>query len=390
MNRRLFIALGTLATAAFVGLLASPWGHPIVAWADTQFTRCGTNADLCVGLGSGEQGTSSGNPLFTSAVGGATAPLSEATSAPAAANQGIGIQTVNGANVGPAPGDASFRLIIVGPGTAGTPAGGVLSIQGVSGGTNVGVGLPYGSSAAAAVANSFTGDGCVFNTTLPAPTNGQFTPCQADASGRMLVDAGQFNTSLPTLSSGQHAPAALDSNGRLILSPTSSIATSQYNSSLPTLTNATLNPLSEDINGRAIVTGQGPAGSALAGNPVVGGVEVSGNAGVQIGCDNTVDINDSTSGDLQLVALVAAKTIYVCGYNVVAAGPVSVQLEYGTGTNCGTGKTVMAGPYPLGAQSGVSDPAPIWRGMKTASANELCINLNAAVQVGGVVYYTQF
>jgi hypothetical protein len=84
--------------------------------------------------------------------------------------------------------DTSGHPIIVGDGTAGSPAGGVVSVQGVSGGTA----MPIGGLAAAG--SAATGNpvevGGVYNTTSPAPANGNIEPFQIDQAGNLLTFPG--------------------------------------------------------------------------------------------------------------------------------------------------------------------------------------------------------
>ena len=76
---------------------------------------------------------------------------------------------------------------------------------------------------------------------------------------------------------------------------------------------------------------------------------------------------------------------------VVGAGAVDVQFIYGTGTACATGETDLTGAMSIAAAGGgMAESSPFWRGMKGAASNALCIELSAAVQVSGVLYYTKF
>jgi hypothetical protein len=74
----------------------------------------------------------------------------------------------------------------------------------------------------------------------------------------------------------------------------------------------------------------------------------------------------------------------------MAGGTTNVQLEYGTGTACGTGKTALTGAYPLIAQTGVSYGSGVGAVMQTAASNALCINNSAAIAIAGIVTYGQF
>lgn len=96
-------------------------------------------------------------------------------------------------------------------------------------------------------------------------------------------------------------------------------------------------------------------------------------------------ISTASSGNVELVALTAGQTIYVCDFTLVSTGTVAVQLVYGTGTACGTGETNMTGAMPFVANGGWTHN---YDGrLKTAEANALCIELSAATQVDGVVTY---
>src|ERR1700744_392455 len=59
------------------------------------------------------------------------------------------------------------------------------------------------------------------------------------------------------------------------------------------------------------------------------------------GCNQSANYDASTSGATRLVVGATTKGIYVCGWNIMPAGTVSVQLVYGTqvSTPCDTGQT---------------------------------------------------
>jgi hypothetical protein len=137
------------------------------------------------------------------------------------------------------------------------------------------------------------------------------------------------------------------------------------------------------------------ASPAPAGTNVIGKADalVTNSTGVSqaiIGCDSTAVYDASTSGSTQLVALTSGKTIYVCGYSIVAGGTVNVKLIYGTGSACATGTASMTPAYQLTAQAGIVDKSPFYSGLKTAASNALCINASGAVAAQAIVYYTQF
>lgn len=116
----------------------------------------------------------------------------------------------------------------------------------------------------------------------------------------------------------------------------------------------------------------------------------SGVATALITCDKSITYDASTNGSTQLVALASGQKTYVCGYSILAAGTVNVELDYGTGTACATGNAKMTPAYQLTAQVGIVDGAPSYRGLATIASNELCLKTSAGVAVQAIVYYTQF
>jgi hypothetical protein len=106
-------------------------------------------------------------------------------------------QSVKLAGAGPSTGietnwaavDANGGLSVVGTGTAGTPTGGVITVQGVAGMVAVSVSLTAtGPVAPGTAATNSLLIGGQFNTALPTLTNGQQAAVQVDSSGRLLVN----------------------------------------------------------------------------------------------------------------------------------------------------------------------------------------------------------
>lgn len=109
------------------------------------------------------------------------------------------------------------------------------------------------------------------------------------------------------------------------------------------------------------------------------------------GCNQSAQYDASTSGSTRLVVGVAAKRIYVCGFNLFSNGTVSVSLVYGTGGTCGTGTGSVTPAFDLGAQTGDIDHLPVYTGLPPVPAsNDLCIKTSGGIAVQGIVYYTQF
>lgn len=109
-----------------------------------------------------------------------------------------------------------------------------------------------------------------------------------------------------------------------------------------------------------------------------------------ITCNSSVKIDTASSGNVELVAATSGETVYVCGYELIAGGTVSVQWITGTGTACATNEFDESGAMPLVANSGLVSRSPFWTGLSGGASDAFCIELSAAVQVSGILYYTKF
>lgn len=177
----------------------------------------------------------------------------------------------------------------------------------------------------------------------------------------VAVWAVQRNTPTTTAADGDYVPPITDANQRLWVSGTG-------------LTAAAVPP------NATYLAGAGDGGLAAGTAAVVG----------QIICTDSVAIDTASSGNVELVSLTSSETIYVCGYDFIASGAVSVQMIYGTGTACATGETNLTGAYSLAANGGIAKAMTYGNAMKAAVSNALCIELSGAVQVSGSIQYTKF
>ena len=134
----------------------------------------------------------------------------------------------------------------------------------------------------------------------------------------------------------------------------------------------------------------GNTGSAAPANAVQAGAVSSGNLTGLIQADTSAAISLATATTTQLVALSAGKKIYVTALNVIAGGTGNITFEYGTGTACATGTTVLTGAYPLTAQTGLSMGGGLGPVLIVPAGNALCALTSAAVQMSGSLAYTQF
>lgn len=103
------------------------------------------------------------------------------------------------------------------------------------------------------------------------------------------------------------------------------------------------------------------------------------------------NLDTATSGNVEIVALVAGERVYVCGYAFESdTATTQVQFVYGTGTACGTGETDLTGAFDLAASTPLAMPNGGATQFATAAGNALCIELSAATQIRGYITYVQY
>jgi hypothetical protein len=100
--------------------------------------------------------------------------------------------------------------------------------------------------------------------------------------------------------------------------------------------------------------------------------------------------DNSTSGNIELVAISGSTVVYVCGYEIMAEGDVGVRLVNGTGTACATGETSETPVWDLTTNSGKVLPV-FGTGyyFATDAGDALCAETDGAVAVQIQVYYVQ-
>lgn len=123
--------------------------------------------------------------------------------------------------------------------------------------------------------------------------------------------------------------------------------------------------------------------------------QVNSQAVVVNGCADdtkvkTVLVDDSVSGHSQIVALDGSKVITICGYEFSAAGAGDLTLEFGTGSNCGTGtstRTILVANAAGWGDKNSNTGVPALE--KSAAGAAMCINTSTSVRWAGSVTYIQ-
>jgi hypothetical protein len=181
--------------------------------------------------------------------------------------------------------DTSGRIVAVGAGTAGTPTGGVLSIQGVSGGTAVPVSgtvtatNPSVSTTAAAVPTSATFVGGEVQALQSGLTTGDLYPLSMTTAGLLRVDGSNVTQPVSgtvTANAGTGNFTVIQATASNLLAEVGGLGAAGSalvgNPVLSAGSDGTdTRTLLTDTSGRQIVAGAAAAGSAIAGNPVLVG-----------------------------------------------------------------------------------------------------------------------
>lgn len=91
----------------------------------------------------------------------------------------------------------------------------------------------------------------------------------------------------------------------------------------------------------------------------------------------------STSGLTRIITHSGTTTTTIAHLSISFTGATDFQIEYGTGTNCGTGTTALSGLYKTTLAVALDVPFFV------PSGQDVCVNLGTAVTGGGLVVYAQ-
>jgi hypothetical protein len=232
--------------------------------------------------------------------------------------------------------DLAGNLRIAGAGTAGTPSGGVVSIQGVASGTVVPI-------SGTVTANAGTGTFTVSGTVTANAGTGTFTVAggltnnnAAPSANNVGVLPALCNTAAPTWTNGDQTLLSVDTSGNLRVSVSSTGGTTTVagnltnNNAAPGANNLGVLPAIASTAAQSYTTGdQVLLSTDLAGNlrtfntgPATGIVtSYTDTASVASGSTGTATYTTSGSGTFHLTQIIASSS----------GGPCRVQVDYGAG-----------------------------------------------------------
>lgn len=96
----------------------------------------------------------------------------------------------------------------------------------------------------------------------------------------------------------------------------------------------------------------------------------------------------SSATTTQVIALSSLRT-YITGWDFMSAGAGTVQLEYGTGTNCGTVVGTLTGAYPVAANAGLSRGS-LGPALIVPAGNAVCVVTTTSATAQGSIAYAQY
>ncbi len=203
--------------------------------------------------------------------------------------------------------NSSGSLQVAGQGVAGTPAGGVVSIQGVSGGTAVPV-------------SQFTSPWVTKD-----QSDGPVTPGTVATFSQLI--GGQYNTALPTLTTGQQSAIQLDANGRIYTNVASTAPPNNITST------GTLTGTGQSVN--LTLQGTASVNVDVSGPGFVGTIVVIENTpsqsrvlGVFNGNYSAIASSITANGNYRVVGIATSSTITV-QFSAYTSGSATVNI-YGS------------------------------------------------------------
>lgn len=254
---------------------------------------------------------------------------------------------------GPVTADAN-GLEVQGPGVAGAPAGGVMSVQGVASGTPVRVDCVTGCSGGGGGGGAVTiADGAAVNLGALADAAWSGTG-NASITSILKSMRGQLASPL-TVNLGTIAGAATAAKQDAAAAHLAAIAT------------AAADPTPVAVN----------AASS------------SGVRGALIQADASVPIAVTSATTTQLVAALVGKRVYVTAWDVVAGGTGTLKLVAGTGASCATGAADLTGAYAFEAGGGIAKGSGVGPVLVGPIGAALCVTTSAAVPMAGSLAFTQ-
>lgn len=107
-------------------------------------------------------------------------------------------------------------------------------------------------------------------------------------------------------------------------------------------------------------------------------------------CTQTFQVTQGAVALTKIISNVPGKTIYVCGWDFDnQSAAQTIQFEYGTGTNCGSGTTALTQVFTVPANSFYVDHIP-YASMAVPQGNDVCLVTTGTSTTAIILFYGQF
>lgn len=328
----------------------------------------------------------------------------------------------------------NLNAAVVGTGTAGAPAGNILTVQGVGGMTKLlvtpdSVALPANQSVNVAQINGVTttmGNGVsgtgVQRVTIASDSTGQVTLATGSntigaLTANQSVNVAQMNGVATTMGNGvsgtgvQRVTIASDSTGQITLATgantigaltaNQSVNTAQINGVAPAMGNGVSGTgvqrvtIASDSTGQVALAAGSATIGALTANQSVNYTQMAGSTVVADPCKVNAKVYTliNVTANTQLITGTASKKTYICALNIVVAAATNVAIVSGTGSVCATstvgnisGGTTAATGWNFAANGGIAlGNGDSTISATTVNADNLCILVSAANQTSGSI-----
>lgn len=105
-------------------------------------------------------------------------------------------------------------------------------------------------------------------------------------------------------------------------------------------------------------------------------------------CNQQANFNLTAMGNTQIIPLSGSTVIRICKIFFAADAATNITVNRGTGANCGTGTTAITGTF-MDTKTAALDFG-VEAALRSTAGTAVCIQLAAAVNLGGVVVYAQY
>ena len=130
-------------------------------------------------------------------------------------------------------------------------------------------------------------------------------------------------------------------------------------------------------------------GALLLAGSAWGQLSQSGSDPQPVACNSSQQIAVTTQGTVQVIAAVAGKSIYVCGFVLNSGGSTTVQLVQGQGSACATGKTNLTPAFKMANGSTVTMGGSVGQVLRSSVGGALCMTTTSNPDVGVLIVYVQ-